>query len=60
MGGVSGPQLAKADVFSLGLSIYEAARLRRLFFQALCSIDFSLDLTFLADDFTQQTTLDLS
>jgi len=30
MGGVSGPQLAKADVFSLGLSVYEAARLRRL------------------------------
>ena len=31
MGGVSGPQLAKADVFSLGLSVYEAARLRRSF-----------------------------
>ena len=31
MGGVSGPQLAKADVFSLGLSVYEAARLRRFF-----------------------------
>ena len=35
MGGVSGPQLAKADVFSLGLSVYEAARLRRLFLKAL-------------------------
>jgi len=30
MGGVSGPQLSKADIFSLGLSIYEVARLRRL------------------------------
>ena len=29
MGGVSGPQLSKADIFSLGLSIYEVARLRR-------------------------------
>ena len=50
MGGVSGPQLAKADVFSLGLSVYEAARLRRLFFHALCSVDFTL----LAKNFTQQ------
>ena len=41
MGGVSGPQLAKADVFSLGLSVYEAARLRR-FFQASCSVNSSL------------------
>jgi len=30
MGGVSGPQLSKADIFSLGLSIYEVARLQRL------------------------------
>ena len=41
MGGVSGPQLAKADVFSLGLSVYEAARLRR-FSQASCSVNSSL------------------
>ena len=39
--GGSGPQLAKADVFSLGLSVYEAARLRR-FFQASCSVNSSL------------------
>ena len=52
MGGVSGPQLAKADVFSLGLSVYEAARLRR-FFQALSSLHFA----FLANDFTQQTII---
>ena len=37
MGGVSGPQLAKADVFSLGLSVYEAARLRR-FFSKPCDV----------------------
>jgi len=30
MAGASGPQLPKADIFSLGLSIYEVARLRRL------------------------------
>lgn len=30
MGGVAGPQLPKADIFSLGLSIYEVARLQRL------------------------------
>ena len=29
MGGVLGPQLSKADIFSLGLSIYEVARLQR-------------------------------
>jgi len=30
MGGVAGPQLPKADIFSLGLSIFEVARLQRL------------------------------
>ena len=29
MAGVVGPQLPKADIFSLGLSIYEVARLQR-------------------------------
>ena len=48
MGGVSGPQLAKADIFSLGLSVYEAARLKR--FEALCSMDFSLHFTYLANN----------
>ena len=37
MGGVAGPQLPKADIFSLGLSIYEVARLQRYLFCARSS-----------------------